>query len=110
MKWADGGAGPKLELSHHRYYGIPVFGYLRWRDYVGDSESVAYVHQLAFLAHHQDIPPSLVFSNGEFVIHHGADERFSGMEGKCPLFNWGENLVLEAQSDHADRHLNGAKA
>lgn len=104
MKWSDGPV--TLENFDHRYYDIPEMGYLRWREYT-DGQTVVYVHQLTYLAHNPDAPPSDVFSDGDYEVHHGTDDRFSDLEAKCPLFNWGANLRLEDGADHGDWHLNG---
>lgn len=106
-KWADGPVS--LENSDHRYYDIPEFGYLRYRDYYGGETFVVYVHQLVYLADNPDVDGADVFSNGRNVVHHGTDERLfeNDAEAKCPLFNWGENLHLEEKRYHADRHMNG---
>jgi hypothetical protein len=65
-------------------------GYCRWRAWDGDCERYCYVHQLTAI--HNGESPYLVFSDGEYHIHHRSGIKYD---------NRPENLELKRDDDHA---------
>lgn len=91
MKIADGPV--TLERNGHGKRK----GYVRWRDYhhsYSSGQAVCYVHQLVAIA--AGAEPEKVFSDGEYVTHHIAED---------PALNYEENLMLVDTETHTRHHL-----
>lgn len=86
--------------SDHARLEARADGYVRWRAWDGDRERYVYVHQLTTIAHGDS--PYLVFSDGEFHVHHRSGVKYD---------NRPENLELVRSDDHArttfDQHQEG---
>ena len=68
-------------------------GYCRWRAWDGERERYVYVHQLTAIA--AGASPYLVFSDGEYHVHHCNRVRYDNRPG---------NVELRASDDHARHH------
>ena len=80
-------------MSDHARLESRRDGYCRWRAWDGDRERYVYVHQLTAIA--AGASPYLVFSDGEYHVHHCNRVRFD---------NRPENVELRASDDHARHH------
>jgi len=71
-------------------YETRADGYCRWRTWDGERERYVYVHQLVAIA--DGASPYLVFSDGDYHIHHRSGFKYD---------NRAENLDIERNDDHA---------